>query len=316
LNVDRRFFSVAGGRRWSCWLLCLFLLLARPSWAWNAAGHRLVAAIAWDQLDDPTRAELSRLLQAHPDYARWIRRARGSDVDRTAFIESATWPDDIRKDKRFYDIDRDQATSLLFGFPDMERHRDWHFVNRPLDGRQQGQKAISGQIDRQLVALTAVLGAQDAARSEQAYGLPWLIHLVGDAHQPLHAAAEPSVAGERGKSPGIINAFNSRKPTSTLHAFWDDLPGPPWLRGGDIDAASWALIARYPPPLPSTSGQWIDESWLIARNSAYPPDVDKIPTITAEFMEQSREIADRRVADAGYRLADLLRERLFKRRAD
>jgi len=316
LNTDRRFVSVADGRRWLCWLLCLFLLLARPAWAWNAAGHRLVAAIAWDQLDDPTRAELSRLLQAHPDYAHWIRRAMGSDVNRTAFIESSAWPDDIRKDKRFYDIDHDQATSLVPGFPDMERHRDWHFVNRPLDGWQLGQKVVSGQIDQQLVILATVLSARDAARSEQTYALPWLIHLVGDAHQPLHAATEPSVAEAPGKPPSIVNPFNPRKPRSTLHAFWDDLPGPLWLRGEDLDAASTALIARYPPPLPSTSAQWIDESWLIARNSAYPPDVGKTPTISAEFMERSREIANRRVAEAGYRLADLLRERLLKRSAD
>ena len=316
MNAELRAFSIEGGRRWSCWLLCLFLLLARPAWAWNAAGHRLVAAIAWDQLDDRSRVEISQLLQAHPDYARWIKRARGPDVNRTAFIESSTWPDDIRKDKRFYDIDREQATSLVPGFPDMERHRDWHFVNRPLDGGQQGQKTISGQIDQQLVALAAVLGARDAARREQAYALPWLIHLVGDAHQPLHAAAEPSVADVGGRPPSIINPFNPRKPASTLHAFWDDLPGPPWLRGEDLDAASAALIARFPPPTPSTSGQWIDESWMIARNSAYPPDMGKTPAISAEFMERSRETANRRVADAGYRLADLLRERLLRRRAD
>ena len=315
MNADHRLFSVAGGRRWSCWRLCFFLLLASPAWAWNGAGHRLVAAIAWDRLDDHRRAELSRLLQAHPDYARWIKRAKGTDVDRTAFIESSTWPDDIRKDARFYDADREQATSPVPGFPDMERRRDWHFVNRPLDGGHQGQKAIYGQIDQQLVALASVLGARDTAHSEQAYALPWLIHLVGDAHQPLHAAAEPSVAGVR-KPPSIINPFNPRKPASTLHAFWDDLPGPPWLRGEDLDAASAALIARYPPPLPSTPRQWIDESWLIAKDKAYPTDVDKTPTISAEFMEQSREIANRRVAEAGYRLADLLREQLLKRRAD
>jgi len=237
-------------------------------------------------------------------------------VDRTAFIESSSWPDDIRKDKRFYDVDREQPTALLPGFPDMERHRDWHFVNRPLDAGQRHRQAVSGEIDHQLVALAAVLGVQDATRSKRAYTLPWLIHLVGDAHQPLHAAAEPSAAEAPGKPPSIVNPFNPRKPRSTLHAFWDDLPGPLWLRGEDLDAASAALIARYPPPLPSTSAQWIDESWLIARNSAYPPDVGKTPTISAEFMERSREIANRRVAEAGYRLADLLRERLLKRSAD
>ena len=312
MNADRRAFSVAGG---SCWLLCLFLLLASPAWAWNGAGHRLVAAIAWDQLDDNSHAELSRLLQAHPDYPRWIKRARGADVDRTAFVESSTWPDDIRTDKRFHDADGDQPTALVSGFPDLERHRDWHFVNRPLDAGQPHRQAVSGQIDHQLVALAAILGAHDATRNKKAYALPWLIHLVGDAHQPLHAAAEPSVAGGRNNQSRFINPFNPRKSQLTLHAFWDDLPGPPWLRGEDLDAASSALIARYQRPAPSSSGDWLDESWKIAGNSAYPPDVGMTQTLSREFVEQSREIANRRVAEAGYRLADLLRG-LLKRRAD
>ena len=316
MNADRCFFSVAGGRRWPCWLLCLLLLLASPAWAWNGAGHRLVAAIAWDQLDDNSRAKLSRLLQAHPDYARWTRRAKGTDVERIAFIESSTWPDDIRKDKRFHDVDRDQPTALVPGFPDMERHRDWHFVNRPLDADQGHRQAVSGQIDHQLVTLAAVLGAQDATRSKKTYALPWLIHLVGDAHQPLHAAAEASVAGGRSNQSRFINPFNSRKPLLSVHSFWDDLPGPPWLRGEDLDAASSALIARYPRPAPSSSGDWLDESWKIARDSAYPPDEGVTQTLSSEFVEQSREMANRRVAEAGYRLADLLHQLLFKRRAN
>jgi S1/P1 Nuclease len=97
-----------------------------------------------------------------------------------------------------------------------------------------------------------------------------------------------------------------------LHAFWDDLPGPPWLRGERLDAACSALTTRYAPPVPSSPEQWIEESGQIAKTSAYPPGMDEVPTISAEFMEQSREIAARRVAEAGYRLADLLRERLHK----
>jgi len=56
-----------------------------------------------------------------------------------------------------------------------------------------------------------------------------------------------------------------------------------------------------------------DESWRIARDSAYPHGEDKVPTISAEFYDNAREIADRRIAQAGYRLADLLNELFDKK---
>jgi hypothetical protein len=105
----------------------------------------------------------------------------------------------------------------------------------------------------------------------------------------------------------IINPFSPHKTSSTLHAFWDDLPGPPRLRGEQLDTAARALLAVYPhPPRSSTSDTWLDESWRIARESAYPQSMDTTPTISEAFYEKSREIANRRVTEAGYRLADLL----------
>jgi len=313
LTAARGFFLHARRRYRLWWLVWLALLLPLQARAWNAAGHRLVAAIAWDQLEEPIRSRLSGLLQAHPDYARWTRRTGGADVDRAAFIEASTWPDDIRKDSRFYDADPDQATALLPGFPDMQRHRDWHFVNRPLDEERPkplSQEPSLGQLDRRLLTLTLILGAPHIPLAEQAYALPWLIHLVADAHQPLHTVIRRDPAGGLEGEMFVVNPFNTRRRTSTLHAFWDDLPGPPWLDGERLSAACSALTTRYAPPAPSQPEQWIKESQQIARSSAYPTGTDKTPSISSEFLEQSRDIANRRVAEGGYRLADLLRDRL------
>lgn len=314
--------------RLSCgwrWLLCLplMLLLPWPALAWNAAGHRLVASIAWDRLDQNTRIEVANLLRHHPDYARWLKRAGDADVDRAAFIEASTWPDEIRQDKRFYSAGDGEPTPTLPGFPDMERRRNWHYVNRPLDDTRQKHSrhlartdVVSGKLDQQLVALAKILGTPGAPASERSYALPWLIHLTGDAHQPLHTSIRLNADGQwdrLGNGLNIINPFNPRRYSTTLHAFWDDLPGPPWLRGERLDALSRALSARYPRPPPSTSAQWIDESWRLARDSAYPPGEDNVPTISAEFFDNAKEIANRRVSQAGYRLADLLRALFSKK---
>ena len=289
--------------------LGLALLLPFHAQAWNSTGHRLVASIAWEHLDNTARTEASRLLHEHPDYERWHQKAGEEDPDRIVFIEASTWPDEIRKDKRFYSAGSDEPTPTLPGFPDMERRSNWHYVNRPLDASLTSHP-VSGQIDKQLVDLAKILGSHKASSVERHYALPWLIHLAGDAHQPLHASVRLDAEGpwdKLGNGMTVINPFNQRKTSSTLHAFWDDLPGPTGLRGEQLDTATRALLAVYPrPPRSSTSDTWIDESWQIARESAYPQSKDTMPTISEAFYEKSRETANRRVTEAGYRLADLL----------
>ena len=298
----------SAGRRLA---LVLALLSATfPAAAWNGAGHRLVAAIAWEYLHPEVRDEVDVLLRRHPDHARWLRRAKGDDSARMAFIESSTWPDEIRQDTRFYSAGSDEPTPTLPGYPDMERRRNWHYVNIPLDATAE-HAPLSGLLDRQLAELTQTLESS-TDEQERRYALPWVIHLVGDAHQPLHTSVRLDKAGrwdKLGNGLEVHNPFNTRKPVSTLHAYWDDLPGPPWLRGNPLDAAARALIATYPRPAPSVSSKpWIRESWEIAREHGYPPQSEATPTITSAFFENSREIASRRVTQAGYRLADLLNQ--------
>jgi len=298
------------GGRLASLVKALVLLFPLPALAWNAAGHRLVAAIAWEQLLPEARSEATLLLQRHPDHARWLKKAGEEHSGRRAFIEASTWPDDIRRDRRFYSAGSDEPTATLPGFPDMERRLRWHYVNIPLNATPDAPP-LSGQIDRQLVALAKTL-ATPVVDQERAYALPWLIHLVGDAHQPLHTSVRLDAEGKwdkLGNRLEVRNPFNPRKPVSTLHAFWDDLPGPPWLRGDRLDEASRALMEVHPRPARSTASQrWIEESWQIARDNAYPREGEKTPTITEAFFENSRLIADRRIAQAGYRLADLLNQ--------
>ena len=299
-------------------LLLPALLLPLPALAWNGAGHRLVACIAWDQLDQQQRATVSRLMQRHPDYARWQKRASdhhpASAEDRATFIEASTWPDEIRKDSRFYSAGRDSPSMTLAGFPDMERRSDWHYLAWPLtDAAAPHGAPVYGRIDQAFGELLPMLGTgNDASRS---YALPWLIHLVGDAHQPLHTTLKIDAQGKPdrlGTGLSVRNPFNPRKNLTTLHAYWDDLPGPGGLRGEALDDACRTLAEAYPRPTPSTPAQWLDDGWQIARQHGYPRSDESVPTISGEFNENAREIAKRRVAQAGYRLADLLREWLEK----
>jgi hypothetical protein len=291
------------------------LIAPLPANAWNAAGHRLSALIAWQQLDESTRDRISHVLAFHPDHERWLTRAKDLPPGLASFLEASTWPDEIKSDHRFYDTDRDEPTTLLPGFPDMARHRHWHYIDRPI-GHVPKQHATDGELDRQLQRLTDTISSHKTSTQQRAYALPWLIHLVADAHQPLHTVSRYDAKGrgdEGGNLLTVEHPFHPRLMSMKLHSYWDDLPGPPWLRGRYLERAANAIVADHPPP-PSAGGalHWIDESWQIARNDAYPPGDEEVPRLTANFHQNAQAIARKRIAEAGYRLAALL-QNLFGR---
>ena len=288
--------------------------MALPAMAWNASGHRLITGIAWETMTPAARAEAGRLLREHPDAERWQRRAPEDDSDRHLFIAAATWPDEIRKDKRFYSPEDEEPTPTLEGFPHMRRHSEWHYEARPFEGSRRDAPALprrTGQIGEALGQVTDTLGNRQASSVERRYALPWLIHLAGDAHQPLHLSLRLDSAGRWDKLGSAVQVIapNARKPKTTLHAFWDDLGGPPGLHREALEAGVRQLMADYPQNGVNTRApfdHWLDESWRLARQSAYPPDPDDSPTLDDAFLAHCRAIATRRIAEAGYRLGTLL----------
>lgn len=295
-------------------LIALLLLSPLSASAWNAAGHRLGALIAWQQLDEATRGKIDAILVRHPDHGRWITRAKGNPPELAAFLGASTWPDDIKSDKRFYDADQDAETPVLPGFPDMARHRHWHYVDMPL-GHPPKHDDSDGELDQQLERLSDILRNSSNDR-QRVYALPWLIHLVADAHQPLHTASRYDAAGKGdrgGNRLRVTNPFHPRRTSMSLHSYWDDLAGPPWLHGHYLEEAAARITASYPQaPRRSATKHWIAESWQIARDSAYPPESDAaLPVLLdGDFHHKAQEIAQRRIAESGYRLAALLRNLL------
>ena len=81
--------------------------------AWNAAGHRLVAAIAWRQMSPEARQTAGQLLAQHPDWAKWTARSKAEAADYQAFLEAAPWADSLRNDPRFYDEGEESPTPPL-----------------------------------------------------------------------------------------------------------------------------------------------------------------------------------------------------------
>ncbi|WP_265945438.1 S1/P1 nuclease [Dechloromonas sp. A34] len=272
---------------------CSFPILAH---AWNAAGHRLVAVIAWQQLSPAGQKFFAEVLGRHPDHERWVKKGHSAEAA-DIFAEAATWPDDIRHDPRFYDPGREPPTPSLPGLADTARHKRWHYMDLDRNGKVQ-----AGELDGRIEELSRLLVT--ARQNDQlTSALPWLLHLVADIHQPLHVGRH---GDEGGNDFEIENPFNKRLPFSSLHTYWDDLPGPPWLRGKRLEKNAQRLMADFPAPQQGDVVLWRDESHrLLAR--AYPKtEGSLLPMISEEFHQQSRAIANRRLVEAGYRLGRLL----------
>lgn len=282
-------------KRRLCLTLCL-LLLSPVSHAWNGAGHRQIAALAWEAMSAASRQKAADLLRQHPDYPRWLKRqqknAPAANPDYGVFLEASTWADEMRGDARFYGA-KDAPTPRLSGFPDMRRHSDWHY-----------RDAGGGNIDGALKQLANDLKRGD--RAAKIYALPWMIHLVGDIHQPLHCGGKNDRGGN---GMTIINPARSKHPEMSLHKYWDDLPGPHWQHGKYLEAA---LTKLRPLPMPSNAeavgdiNRWYAESQALLEKQVYPPR----KKISAAFQKRADEVANLRIRAAGKRLGRWL-ERLL-----
>jgi len=101
----------------------LFLFSAKAVFGWSIPGHELIAKIAYDNLTTEAKSEIAKILKENPAYEEWEERKPDDiDMDQWAFIQSAAFPDDIKKSGYKNDI----------GF-EGEVHKPWHFVNFPWD---------------------------------------------------------------------------------------------------------------------------------------------------------------------------------------
>ncbi|MCK6404788.1 MAG: S1/P1 nuclease [Rhodocyclaceae bacterium] len=289
-----------------------------PAHAWNAAGHRLTAAIAWHELPNEARTRIGELLAAHPDHDRWLARQKNATPAYAAFLEASTWADEIRRDARFHD-DGEDPTRTLAGFPDMARHTRWHYVDQPLFAAPIVRNIGDGELHLQLARLRRSIADTTQPPAARAYALVWLIHLVGDAHQPLHTVSRIDEEG-RGDDGGnrlwVDNPFHPRLREMTLHAYWDDLPGPPWLRGERLERRARRLLESHPPGATTAAtgaklSDWLSEGRSLAQMVVYADLDGDAPSISANYHERAQRTADERVVTAGRRLARLLTELLL-----
>jgi hypothetical protein len=264
--------------------LAVALVVATRADAWSTPGHRVVAAVAEERLSPPARALVREILgstpMSDPDVAGWA------------------------------DAQRDPAT------------KPWHYVNIPLSapGYDAARDCPRGDCVVAAIARAERRLRAGASAVERADALRWLLHLVADVHQPLHAGDR----GDRGGNDLLTRRARGRGQPGNLHHVWDfDVVGPV-LQGRDA-AAVGRDLARSTPERDASEwareldpAAWATESHRVARGvyeelEAFPRD-GAIAVLPRHYARGERARVEAQLRKAGVRLAALL-DRIARERA-
>jgi S1/P1 Nuclease len=293
-------------------LAALGLSGSMPVRAWNDFGHMTVAAVAWQHLTPAARARAVKLLRLNPDYGTWIAGLKPESRDVTAFMRAATWPDAIKHEVGHLDDGEHPhapEANQNTGYGDLNEHRYWHYVDVPFstDGTRVPGVTVPNAATR-IADFRQVLADSRAPDPLKSYDLTWLLHLMGDIHQPLHAVSRFTQDLPDGDQGG--NRVRLCRPPcrQELHFFWDQ------VLGHGTPAAALRLARQLPAPAPQRMADtniqdWVDESGALARRFVYAPPIGPGSgpyALTAAYQNRARLLARQRIALAGRRLAVLL----------
>ena len=275
----------------------LLLSTSTTSLGWGAGGHMMVASIAFKRLNPTAKAQVKKLLAIPIAPSNVTRKS----ID---FVNAAHWPDDVKK------------------LPGFEFSGDLHFVDIPFSTDGTTLPTDLPKTDNIVKALAHYVDVLKTStdQNRRAQALRFIIHFVGDIHQPLHCATRVDKnhhEGDRGGNDLLINVGGH---TVKLHSYWDGgidtFPregpnfAPPQL--AQIPPAVDVVLQGNPstdPALklgdPMNFQLWADESNKLAKEVAYKT-IANGKTPDAAYRKAGLRVARNRVAFAGYRLAALL----------
>jgi hypothetical protein len=255
------------------------LAVAPSVHAWGRQGHAIVAELAQRRLSPAAEAEVERLLA--PEHTRSL-----ADV--------ASWPDELRDDPSREALAKATAKLHYINF----RSDDCTYVP-PRDCP--GDQCVVGGLTRYVAVLTD-RSQPDAARLE---ALKFVVHFVGDVHQPLHA-------GYRDDKGGNAYQVQFQGKGTNLHSVWDS--GLLGTHGKDRRAYAGELDARAPvalpkpiAPLDNPYAQWAEQSCAATRD-IYPEG----HKIDDAYVAAELPVAESQLRIAGERLAEVLNQALAR----
>lgn len=211
----------------------------------------------------------------------------------------ASWADNVRRQKK--------------------ETGPWHFVDIPADAETFDEKRDGNHGNNVIDAINKfekVLADKSKSKDERAEALKYLVHFIGDIHQPLHCADRHGDKGGNGR----LAFFLKRQTATNLHTVWDstilisikgsrtrnlDYAKTLNVKITDKQAANW---------IEGTPEDWANESHKLAISVAYK-DISEVPSplpkIDQDYIDRAGPVIEQQLERGGVRLANILNE-VFK----
>jgi hypothetical protein len=243
--------------------------------AWGYEGHRIIAEIAEQFLEPETAHRVRDLLAIE---------------NRTTLAEVSTWADEIR--------------------PQHPETRRWHFVSIPIHpnaGVPSGyDSARDCPQDECVVAkieeFERVLADPQASERGRLEALKYVVHFIGDVHQPLHASNND----DRGGNDVAVTFLGQQ---TNLHAVWDSSIIGPAVKGDErayaLRLAGDITLAERQQWSAGSATSWANESYSIAVHMIYG-QLPHSGTLPDSYETETLPIVNQQLSRAGVRLAVVL----------
>ncbi len=290
--------------------------------AYHEGGHNIVAGVAYDELkknDPDALAKIVAILKKHPQYEdKWLPKLKDvseDSRDRYMFMLAANWPDAIRKKSKEWD------------------HPTWHYVDVPFKPADQSESLKTPIPEGEYLDFgysKSLEIVKDATKSDadRAIAICWILHLVGDVHQPMHTSmlfTKQLPEGDKGGNLVFAKTSDDGE-AKALHFYWDCwvLPGYPKYpetaeKIKELTANPEYAREKMPEAKELKLDEWIKASHKVAVEEVYcngkiPASVkkDTAPTLSEEYQKKAVETSERLIMLAGYRLSDVLAETFAK----
>lgn len=275
-------------------LLIATALAATNAFAWSDVGHGAIVTLAYRHLTPAAKAKVDELVKV------------GVEPRYHNIVMSSNWADEFRSDNA--------------------NTGPWHYIN--IHFRTDGKPVTMKHLDENVCWAINKFRVQlkDPNKEKQAEALRWILHCVGDAHQPLHNVArdtDKTPEGDRGGNDFAIVPGNGLPDWNTnLHRVWDSgcgafaLPMRAWEPGADAAIKKLADEIEALHPKSSMTKEitdldpfkWAQDGFEIAKRFAYTAPEGGTPSLA--YVQTGQKISLQRAALAAYRLAAILNENL------
>jgi hypothetical protein len=269
-------------------VLCICLCLPARVFAWGLEGHMVVAQTAYNHLDSVVKNRCDALIAL---------TLTNSSSATTNFVTAACWADDFKG-------------VLGTGI--------WHYIDQPfsLDGAPtNGVGAAPFDVVRAINLCIVTLQDTNATVTNRATYLRYLLHFVGDIHQPLHcctAVSSNQLGGDAGGNGFGVSGW------SNLHSLWDqgggfvgDFVSRPLSAAGQTTLSNKVAIIEAVYPFTSNPGtipdpqSWAVEGLNLAQSVCYA-NITSGSAPSSTYLTSATNTSEARLALGGKRLADLL----------